>query len=176
MNNLRIPLVILILSSALAFAAPIEIGMTEAKLLQSRGQPTNKMTVGNKAIYQWNDLSVTLNNGLVESFKFVSPRTSMTPQKKPDRSPTKETKPAPSFSFEHLIPQVDPAEKRLHEAIAKKNRVVALENEIKFMEAQLTEAAKRISIGKSSSGMSAEEEQLLRLRLEKAQNELARLK
>ena len=48
--------------------------MSEATLLQSRGQPENKMSAGIKSIYEWPDLSVTVRNGKVESLRNINPQ------------------------------------------------------------------------------------------------------
>ena len=169
--------------ASLALGAPVEIGMPESALLRMKGQPESKMLAGPKAVYRWPDLSVTMKDGKVESFKIIDPqekRTNEAAKAKAEEAKKRNSPPGKKkVSTTSATPPtagVDPEEKRLTDAIAKKARIVELENSIKSMESRLDANSRGSYSQKGRTTMSADEEALLRLRLEKARLALAELK
>lgn len=67
----KIKFVLLFLASCLAVLAADEVakGMTEADLLEYKGKPSTKASVGDKTIYRWADMEVTLRQGKVTAIK-----------------------------------------------------------------------------------------------------------
>ena len=59
----------LLVLAPLAFAIEIEVGMPEAKLIELKGAPLTKATLGKKAIYRWPDMEVTLVDGKVDQVR-----------------------------------------------------------------------------------------------------------
>ncbi|MBM3853267.1 MAG: hypothetical protein FJ399_08935, partial [Verrucomicrobia bacterium] len=49
----------------------VEIGMTEAQVFRLKGQPHSKLSAGLTSVYHWPDLSVTMKEGKVESFRGI---------------------------------------------------------------------------------------------------------
>ena len=150
---------VLILSSVAlsgAAAPKIELGMKEAKLLKLMGPPEEKITIPNPTgdpviMYAWADIRVMVKDGRVDRTRPVDPR------KKEQRQ------------------QREAEEKRLQEekreaaGIVKQRRIAALENEIRRMESLLAPAPDR-------AATSEDEKILLRSGIEKARQEIEKLR
>jgi hypothetical protein len=66
MRHLIVLFVILAAAYEPACAAPIQIGMPEATLLEIKGAPVSKVVLGNKSVYRWSDAEITLVAGKID--------------------------------------------------------------------------------------------------------------
>ncbi|MDB6093237.1 MAG: hypothetical protein JWM32_799 [Verrucomicrobia bacterium] len=62
-------LVLFLATAALGFCADVEIGMKEKDVLEYMGKPNSTASMGEKTIYRWPDMIVTVKNGTVISVK-----------------------------------------------------------------------------------------------------------
>jgi hypothetical protein len=90
-------------------AAPVPVGMTEAKLIELKGEPESKATMGTKAIYRWPDMQVTLNAGKVERVQIRNPKAEKERMAaEQQRTNVKNQKKASDTAAKKRIPPVNP--------------------------------------------------------------------
>jgi membrane protein involved in colicin uptake len=171
------------LLAAGALAQSVEVGMTEAKLLELKGAPQTKAAVGKKAIYRWPDMQVTLVEGRVEQFQYrdreaekanAAERAAAEAKRKADAKAEKretlaEAKRSAMDAKRAAAGAVNAQERRLLQ-------MAYLQAHIRALEHELDEDARRSSFDKRNPPMSAEARAFLNLRLEKARAELAGLR
>jgi len=63
-----------ILLTAVANAAEIKVGMTEAELLEAKGQPQSRASIGPKSIYRWPDMEAVVEDKAVSRITHVDPQ------------------------------------------------------------------------------------------------------
>jgi cytochrome c biogenesis protein CcmG, thiol:disulfide interchange protein DsbE len=85
----------LFLFLAVRLAADVTVGMAEADLLALKGSPSSKVAAGDRAIYDWPDLRVTVVDGTVSKITVKSPE------------PERPTAPAPMVPIEKVAPAPD---------------------------------------------------------------------
>lgn len=77
--------------ASLALAGSVEVGMTEARLIELKGAPLAKATMGKKAIYRWPDMQVILVDGVVDQ---IQPRGQAAEQRNTSARATQAPQPA----------------------------------------------------------------------------------
>ena len=160
------------------------VGMPEADLLQLKGQPTSKLATGTKAILQWPDVSVTINDGRVEGFKWIDQAKKRADDAAAQAALTRrimadeQARRRAEFLAQQQTRNGTPpsAEQQTRAELTRKETIVRLETEIKSAEAYLDKYARQMTIGnKGKDLITASQAELTRSRLEEKKRELSQL-
>ena len=164
----------------------VTVGMTEAKLIELKGSQQSKAVVGEKAIYRFSDMQVTLVRGKVEQIQLrdlatekenAARRAAASAAKKQATAEAATTVTPSSLEVDPTATVTKPAATKTELTVASRlTQIVSLQEEVAALERELDADAKRSSFGGGPAPLSSEARTLLNLRLEEARAEIAALK
>lgn len=183
MNKLVVCLILLVGVISPLSADPVTVGMSEADLLKSYGTPQTKAKLGKKSIYRWPEVQVTLVEGKVESFQIRDVVAEKENAKERARAEARRKAEAEAAARRNVQ---DSREATIYSRLdanaanrateERLRRAASLQQQIRSIEQQLSDDAKRSSFGNGPAPMSAEARAYLNLRLDNMRSELAQLR
>lgn len=169
----------LFFASSIFGASPIKLGMSEDQLIELKGSPTTKSSLGKRSIYRWPDMQVTLMDKKVTEVQLRDLATenqnareraaANAANKAATRRDAVEAKQAAKDS-------VTTSKKAGRAQDSRLERMVVLQAYIRRMESEIAADNKRSNFGKGAPPMSAEARALIALRLEEAKREIESLR
>lgn len=162
----------------------VTVGMTEAKLIELKGSPQTKAVVGEKAIYRFSDMQVTLMRGKVEQIQLrdlatekenAAGRAAAAAAKKQATAKAAITPSLPEVNQSAPLAKPSAAKPELTPA-GRLTQITSLQEEVAALERELDSDSKRSSFGGGPAPMSSDARLLLNLRLEEARAAISELK
>lgn len=164
MGKIRFLLVFFGAALIAAAADDVTKGMTEADLLEFKGKPSTKATLGDKTMYRWPDMEVTLREGRVVAFKVrdldAERREEERRQKAVEEAKAKEAEwlawkaahPTPPSDQPQTSPMPKTELQIANERLARVQRMVYLRDEIAALNKQIDRASEHFVTPTAGSG------------------------
>jgi hypothetical protein len=165
------------------WAQAVTVGMTEKALIELKGSPQTKASVGKKSIYRYADVQVTIIGGKVDSFQV---RDKAAEERRSQEAAIAEANRKAINKYEGRERVLDGreslAEARRDAAATNRateerlRRAAILQEQIRSLERQLADDLKRSNFGNGPAPMSAEARTYINYQLDERKRELRDLR